>query len=393
MRRWARHLVVAEVALAVTLTVGAGLLLRSYDRLARVPAGFDADGVLTMTLSIPASRYDSAARVIGFYESLIDRVRALPGVERVAAVRELPATRTSWSSSLAIQGREPLPQTDILHREVLDDYFRVMGVPLITGRAFEAFDRLGSEPVVIVNEALVKEFFPAENPVGLRIAFDRFPDSTSLWRTIVGVVGSERQGSLAMPPRPEIFEPMRQSWTRGMTIVAKMRDGRDPLAIAGPAREAVRALDSLLAVEYVRPMTEVHSQALSRQRFVGVLVFVFAATGVLLALVGVFGVLAQLVQTRWRELGIRMALGAQRSQVRWMVVRHGGRLLAVGTLMGLAAAASATRVLKSLLFEVQPLDAPTYLGVALLVAIAGIAAAWIPAMRASTANPAVTLRS
>ena len=393
MRRWARQLVVAEVALAVTLTVAAGLLLRSYDRLARVPAGFDADGVLTMTLNIPASRYDSASRVIGFYESLMDRVQALPGVERVAAVRQLPATTTSWSSSLAILGREPLPQTDILHREVLDDYFRVMRVPLIAGRTFEQADRLGSDPVVVINETMAKEFFANENPVGLRVAFDRFPDSTSLWRTIVGVVGSERQGSLAMPPRPEIFEPMRQSWTRGMTIVARMRDGRDPMAIAGPARQAVRELDSLLAVESVRPMTEVHSHALSRQRFVGALVFVFAATGVLLALVGVFGVLAQLVQTRWRELGIRMALGAQRSQVRWLVVRHGGKLLAVGTLMGLAAAAGATRVLESLLFEVQPLDAPTYLGVALLIAIAGVVAAWIPAMRASTANPAVTLRS
>jgi ABC-type lipoprotein release transport system permease subunit len=166
-----------------------------------------------------------------------------------------------------------------------------------------------------------------------------------------------------------------------------------PLTIAGPARQAVRELDSLLAVEHIRPMTEVHSQALSRQRFVGALVFVFAATGVLLALVGVFGVLAQLVQTRWRELGIRMALGAQRSQVRWLVVRHGGKLLAVGTLMGLAAAAAATRVLESLLFEVKPLDAPTFIGVALVVVMAGLAAAWFPALRASTANPAVTLRS
>jgi putative ABC transport system permease protein len=393
LHRGARHLVVAEVALAVVLTVGAGLLLRSYDRLSKVPAGFDPEGVLTMTLTIPAQRYDSASKVIAFYETLQQRLEALPGVERVAAVTMLPATTSSWSSSMAIRGRDPLGQTDILHREVLGDYFRLMRVPVISGRTFEDSDRLGTTPVVVVNDVLVKEFFGGEDPLGAQVAFDRFPDSTSTWRTIVGVVGSERQGSLATPPRPEIFAPVRQDWRRGYSMVARMRAGSDPISIAGPARQAVRELDSLLAVESIRPMTDVHSAALSRQRFVGALVFVFAATGVLLALVGVFGVLAQLVQTRWRELGIRMALGAQRSQVRWLVVRHGGMLLVAGTLMGLAAAAGATRVLESLLFEVEPLDAPTFIGVAMAVVLAGVAAAWIPAMRASTANPAVTLRA
>ena len=393
MRRWARHLVVAEVALAVMLTVGAGLLLRSYERLSRVPAGFEPTGVLTMTLTIPNSRYDSAAKVIGFYEALKQRLEALPGVERVAAVTQLPATVSSWSSSLAVRGRDPLPQTDILHREVLGNYFAVMRVPLISGRVFEDQDRQGSTPVVVVNEAFVKEFFPGEEPVGAQIAFDRFTDSTSLWRTIVGVVGSERQGSLALPPRPEVFAPVLQDWRRTYTMVARMRGGRDPISIAGPARQAVRELDSLLAIEHLRPMTEVHSRGLARERFLGALVFVFAATGVLLALVGVFGVLAQLVQARWREMGIRLALGAQRSQVRWMVVRHGGQLLALGTVIGLVAAAGATRVLESLLFEVRPLDAATYVAVAVVVSVAGVVAAWIPALRASTANPAVTLRA
>ncbi|MDQ3998265.1 MAG: ABC transporter permease, partial [Gemmatimonadota bacterium] len=230
MRRWARQLVVAEVALAVMLTVAAGLLLRSYDRLSKVPAGFDSDGVLTVSLNIPASRYDSGQKVIDFYTSLVERLQALPGVERAAAVRQLPATMTSWSSSMAVFGREPLGQTDILHREVLGDYFRVMGVPLISGRTFEATDDVNSPPVVIVNDALVKEFFPNENPIGLRIAFNRFPDSSSMWRTVVGIVGSERQGSLAMPPRPEIFAPARQDFTRRMTVVVRMRDGRDPLS-------------------------------------------------------------------------------------------------------------------------------------------------------------------
>jgi predicted permease len=395
VRQWGRHLVVAEVALAVVLTVGAGLLLRSYDRLSNVPTGFDPNGVLTVTLSIPQTRYDSASKVVNFYRSLIERVQAMPGVERVAAVRQLPVTGGSWSSGIAIAGRPPLRQTDILRREVLGDYFRAMRVPLIRGRTFTNADTREAERVVVVNDALVKEFFPNEDPIGLRITFGRIPDSTSVWRTIVGVVGSERQGSLAQPARPEIFAPLQQEQDlrRGMTIVARMQPGRDPLSIAQPVRRAVRDLDSLLAITALRPMTEVHSDAMSRERFISALVLAFAATGIALALVGVFGVLAQLVHTRWREMGIRLALGAQRSQVRWLIVGHGARLLALGIAGGLAVAVGATRVLATLLYEVTPTDALTYAAVAVVIGMAGIVAAWIPALRASTANPATTLRS
>jgi putative ABC transport system permease protein len=393
MRRWGRYLVVAEVALAVLLTVGAGLLVRSYERLSKVAPGFDPEGVMTMTLSIPASRYDSATKVVGFYRALLERVQALPGVERAAAVRQLPVTVRSWSSGFAVRGREPLGQTDILHREVIGDYVRVMRVPLIKGRTFTDADAPGSPLVVVVNEALVKEFFPNEDPVGLSISFDRIPDSTSAWRTIVGVVGSERQGSLAAPARPEIFAPFAQDETRGMNIVARMQPGRDPRGIAQPMRLAVRELDSLLAITELRPMTDVHGAAMSRERFISALVLVFAVTGISLAIVGVFGVLAQLVHARWREMGIRLALGAQRSQVRWLVVRNGATLLGLGIVGGLLVALLATRLLTTLLYEVQPTDALTYAVVALVIAGAGTLAAWIPALRASTANPATTLRA
>jgi putative ABC transport system permease protein len=393
MRRWGRYLVVAEVALAVMLTVGAGLLLRSYERLSRVAPGFDPNGVMTATLAIPPARYDSANKVVAFYRALLERVAALPGVERVGAVRQLPVTVSSWSSGLAIQGRPPLGQTDILHREVLGDYFRAMRVPLIDGRTFSDADTPETAPVVVVNDALVKQFFPNENPIGLKITYDRIPDSTSLWRTIVGVVGSERQGNLAAPARAEIFAPFQQDETRGMTVVARMQAGRDPMVIAGPMRQAVRELDSLLAITALRPMTEVHANAMSRERFIGALVFVFAATGIVLAIVGVFGVLAQLVQTRWREMGIRLALGAQRGQVRWLIVRHGATLLGFGIASGLLVALGATQVLATLLYEVRPTDALTYGVVAVVIGAVGITAAWVPALRASTANPATTLRS
>jgi putative ABC transport system permease protein len=394
VRRWGRYLVVAEVALAVMLTVGAGLLLRSYERLSKVPAGFEPSGVLTATLSIPASRYDSATKVIGFYQSLIERVQAMPGVERVAAVRQLPATIVSWSSNLAVAGRPPMEQSaDVLHREVLGDYFRVMRVPLLSGRMFDERDNLTAPAVVIVNEALVKQYFPNEDPIGQRITGDRVPDSTSRWRTIVGVVGNERQGSLAQPPRPEIFAPETQDWTRGMNLVVRTLPGRDPVSLAQPIRRAVRELDSLLAIIRMRPMTEVHSEAMSRERFTSALVMVFALTGIALALVGVFGVLAQLVQARWREMGIRLALGAQRSQVRWLIVRHGVTLLAFGITAGLLVALGTTRVLATLLYEIRPTDVLTYAGVAVLIGVVGTVAAWIPALRASTANPAKTLRA
>ncbi|MEX2153000.1 MAG: ABC transporter permease [Gemmatimonadaceae bacterium] len=393
-RRWGRHLVVVEVALAVMLTIGAGLLLRSYDRLARVAPGFDPNGVLTVTMGVPGFRYDSAHKVVSFYSTLLDRVQKLPGVERVAAVRQLPVTVASWSSNFGIAGRPPMAQSaDILHREVLGDYFRVMRVPLLSGRTFTTADRPDAPLVVLINEVLARQYFPNEDPIGQRITFDRVPDSTSVWRTIVGIVGNERQASLTQPPRHEIFAPFVQDPTRGMSLVVRMQPGRDPLSLAAPVRREVRALDSLLAITHIRPMTQVHANAMSRERFTSTLVLVFALTGVALALVGVFGVLAQLVQSRWREMGIRLALGAQRSQVRWLVMRHGVGLLAVGITVGLLVAVAATRVLTTLLYEISPTDALTYAVVALLIVGVGMLAAWIPAWKASAANPANTLRA
>lgn len=214
-----------------------------------------------------------------------------------------------------------------------------------------------------------------------------------MWRTIVGVVGNERQASLTQPPRPEIFAAFTQDPTRGMSLVVRMQPGRDPLSMVTPVRREVRALDSLLAITHIMPMTQVHANAMSRERFTSILVLVFALTGVALALVGVFGVLAQLVQSRWREMGIRLALGAQRSQVRWLVMRHGVRLLIAGITVGLLVAFATTRVLTSLLYEISPTDALTYAVVALLIVGVGMLAAWIPAWKASAANPANTLRA
>jgi putative ABC transport system permease protein len=394
VRRWGRQLVVAEVALAVMLTVGAGLLLRSYERLSRVEPGFDPTGVLTMTINIPGLRYDSASKVIGFYSTLMDRVRTLPGVHSVGSTNQLPATVSSWTASFSVKGRPPLEtEQNIINREVDGDYFKVMRVRLIRGRLLGPEDGPDAAQVAVINEALARMHFPNEDPIGREISGDRVPDSTTIWRTIVGVVSSEHQASLATPARPEIFRPFSQDWRRGMTLVVRTADGRDPISLAGPLRRTVRDQDSLLAITALRPMTEVHAASMSRERFISTLVLVFAVTGVALALVGVFGVLAQQVQARWRELGIRLALGAQRSDVRWMVVRNGLTLMGIGIVAGLLIALGATQVLTTLLFGVSPTDAVTYVAVALLITAVGSVAAAIPAWRASTANPANTLRA
>jgi putative ABC transport system permease protein len=393
-RRWSRLLVVGEVALASLLLVGAGLLVRSYRNVASVPAGFDSNGVLTISMGIPSSRYDSASKVISFYHQLLGRIAAQSGVASVGAVRQLPATDLSWSSSFAVKGRPVMAEgADVLHREVVGDYFGVMRVPVLAGRGFNATDVFGGPSVVLINETLAKKYFPNEDPIGKTVAYDRVPDSTSKWHTIVGVVGDERQASLVEAPRPEIFASFEQDWTRGMNIVVRAKPGVDPMSLAGGVRRTIRDMDSLLAIDKLRPMTEVHQEAMSRQRFMSVLVFVFAATGVLLAIVGVFGVLAQLVQSRTREMGLRIALGALPQQVSWLVVRNGFRLVITGVVAGVIIALMTTRVMTSLLYGVTPTDAASYLAAALMLVVLGGLAAAIPAVRASSANPAVTLRA
>jgi len=301
---------------------------------------------------------------------------------------------TSWSASLAVQGRPPMPEgADVIHREIVGDYFDVMRVPLRKGRHFNSGDVASATPVVIINDALATKYFPGEDPIGQHIANDRVPDSTTTWYTVVGVVGDERQSSLVEPPRPEVFSPLAQYVTRNMKIVVRAEAGRDPASLTGGVRRAIRDLDSLLAVASIRPMTEVHQSAMSRQRFMSVLVFVFAATGVLLAIVGVFGVLAQLVQSRRREMGLRIALGALPRNVTWLVVRNGLVLVLMGVVGGLLIAVATTNVMTSLLYGVRPIDGLSYSVAAVTILLLGCVAAAIPALRASSADPALTLRA
>ena len=397
MRRWADGLVVGEVALAVLLTVGAGLFVRSFQAMRRIDPGFDPSGLISVPMTLPGSRYDTGDKVAAFHADALARVRSLPGVESAAFARALPLTQPSWSSDFMAGGR-PAGEfgTEVLHREVSPEYFRTMRVPVLRGRAFTPEDRAGAPNVVIINEALARSYFGSQDPLGQRIAFDRAPDSASVWRTIVGVVGNEHQSSLANAPRIEIFAPIAQDQTAGADLVARARcTDREPcspeLLVPG-IRRAVAEIDPQLALGPPVTLTQVYDDSMARERFLMTLLLVFAVVGLALAVVGVYGVLAQLARRRSREMGIRIALGARGSQVRWLVVRHGLHLTIAGLLLGTGAALVSSRALRGMLFGVGPDDPLTFAVVTVVLAITSLVASWVPAVKASRADPAVTLR-
>jgi predicted permease len=398
--RWGHALVVAEVAMSLLLAVSAGLLVRSFRELQRVRPGFDADGVLALSLSLPSARYDSAAKVRGFYDELLARARAVPGVERAALVSAPPLTGTGWTSDYVVAGRPPGEYgTEVAHRVVSPDYFRAMRVPVLRGRALADADRQGAAPVVVVNEALARAAFRDGDPVGQRIAFDKVPDSTTTWYTVVGVVGSERQRSLSAEPQIEAYAPFAQDPSPSMTLVARVACAPadpaacDPVRLAAPLRRVVAELDPSLPIHPLRTMAEVRSASLARQRFLMTLLVAFAAVGLVLAVVGEYGVLAQLARRRVREMGIRAALGARPAQVQWLIVRGGLRLTVAGLLVGGGAALLLGGALRGLLYGVPPRDPVTLAGVLVLLTATGAAASWVPARMASRADPARTLRA
>jgi putative ABC transport system permease protein len=372
------------------LTVGAGLLVRSFRQLERVPPGFDGKGVLTVTAALPGARYDTPEKVLGFWSEIVRRARALPGVSAAAVTSNLPLTPSGWTSGFSIAGRTADIAADVVHREVGPGYFATMRVPLLRGRTFTDADRGDAPLVVVINKSFARKYFPSEDPVGHRIAFDRVPDSTSFWRTIVGVVGDEHQTSLTQEPRIEVIAPVVQDVRQGMTLL--LRTAGDPAGLAPAARRLVAELDPKLAIASVATMEEVQSRSLATQRFLMTLLLAFAGVGLLLAVIGVYGVIAQVAKGRTREMGIRIALGAKTADVRWLVVRHGLRLAAAGLAIGLTGALLGTRAMRVLLYAVTPGDPVTFLTVPALLIVTAAAASWLPAARASRADPVTALR-
>jgi putative ABC transport system permease protein len=345
--------------------------------------------VLAVQLGLPAFRYDSVRKVLAFYDELEQRVRAEPGVEAAAIVSGVPLGPPMWTSQMAIRGHAPV-EGQIHHREISPDYQRVMRVALRRGRLLTAADRAGGPYVVLVNEALVRRYFPDRDPIGEQIAFDRIPDSTSTWRTIVGVVGDERMGSLSAVAEPEVLAPFPQEPRNGMTLVIR---SRNPGGLGPSVRRIIKALEPSLAITSMRTMEDVRATALARDRFMTVLLLSFAGVGVLLGIVGIYGVVSQLARRRTREMGIRIALGSDTRQVQWLVLRRGLMLTGLGIIGGVSLAMGLTGAIRTLLYQVTPLDPLTFGLVPVLVLLTALIASWLPARRASRADPCECLRA
>jgi putative ABC transport system permease protein len=390
--RLRRALVAAQVALVVVLLTGAGLLVRSFLELQRVHLGFTPAGLLTARLALPGSKYGEGPQRAAFYEALVERLRAAPGVAGAGAISSIFLDATPTSTNFTIEGRtmtEEEAGIEVPLDAVTPDYFRVMGIPLERGRAFTSRDHADAPRVAIVNASMARRFWPNEDPIGRRF---KYGDSQSdgPWITIVGVVGDMRRTGYDMPVRYETFLPHAQRPSAAMTLV--LRSAGDPIALAGVVRGAVRALDAEQPVYEVATMEQLLAGMVAQRRFGMALLGAFAALALALGLVGVYGVTSYLVAQRTREVGLRLALGAEPAHVVRMVVRQGMTAAAAGLGVGIIGALAAARLMRSLLYGVGPTDVATLGGVAVLIALATLLASWIPARRAARVNPLTALR-
>jgi putative ABC transport system permease protein len=388
-RRTRRALVVAQIAASVALVVCAGLLLRSFMRLQAVEPGFHTEGVVTFRVSLTGVKYSDDAPVIQFWESLLARIRALPGVQAAGASTVIGLEGQGWTGDLFVDGRPDFHARQLRHKDVTPGYFAAMGLPVLRGRDVADSDTAGAPPVAVVNQSFVQAYFANEDPIGRRISYSYNPQQRA-WRTIVGVVADEKQDSLAKPVAPEVYESHRQNPTSGMTVV--VRASAQAASVVPSLRAEVRALDAGLALFDVRTLDEVVAASVARERFTAWLVTLFAALALTIAAIGVYGVVAYSVSRRTREIGVRMALGADRAGVLWLVFRETLLLVGVGLAGGFVAAGLAARAIRSLLFQTSAADAVTYASVAIVLGVVALLASYLPARRAVAVDPATALR-
>jgi putative ABC transport system permease protein len=388
----ARHrvrsvLVVAEIALALVLLVGAGLLIQSFVRLQNVSLGFNPENVLTLQMALPTAQYREPEKRTAFYAQLVERLRSLPGVMGAAAISQVPFQGGNWAMEVAIEGREASPQEALSAdaRAVTPNYFRTMGIPLLQGRDFTEHDGPDSTNMII-SEEMARRFWPNENPIGKRFR----PGVRNPWMTVVGVVGNVRNLSLNQDPRPAFYFSSAQLGFDAMAIV--VRAAGNPENLIAAVRGEVAVLDKALPISAVRTMQTILSTAAGQSRFQTMLLGLFAALALILATVGVFGVISYSVSQRTHEIGIRVALGAGRRDVLRLVVGQGMILAVIGVAIGVAGALALTRVMKGLLYGVSPTDPTTFALISLLLTGVALLASYIPARRATKVDPMVALR-
>ena len=386
-------LVISEVAVSFILLIGAGLLINSFLRLRNVDPGFRADHVLTMTIVLPDVRYPDRKRRAPFYDELIRRVEALPGVTSAAVVTDVPLTNSGNSVGVSIEGRaDPAPDRMpiVITRMISSHYFKTMSIPLLNGRELTEQDKADSTPVAVISETTARLFWPGEDPLGKRIKVGESA-STNQWLTVVGVVKDVRQYELGIEPKPQMYLPHSQNEffdPRALVV----RTNVDPLSLAATVRKTVWEIDKDQPVSDINTMEQVVSESVARQRFSMLLLGVFAGLALVLAAVGIYGVMSYSVAQRTHEIGIRMALGAQRNDVLRLTIWQGFKLVITGVTIGLAVAFVLTRVMSSLLFGISATDPITFLAISFVLVAVALIASYVPALRATRVDPMLALR-
>jgi putative ABC transport system permease protein len=389
-RNWLRgSLVVVEVSSALVLLIGAGLLINSFMRLQEVNSGLQPENVLTCKITLPLAKYPTSDSMANFYRQVFDRVSSSPGVQAVGATNLLPIQQTGTNGEITIEGKPPDPSGHgplVEYRFATPDYFRALGIPLITGRFFTEQDQQNTEPVLIVNQTFARLLLPDEDPLGKRV-LNFGPNGA----TIIGVVGDVRQSGLTNAIRPELFMPYTQGiWARTMSVV--VRGASDPVKLTALVRGVVQEVDPNQPIYGVQTMEDVISGSMSSQHLNMVLFGIFAAMALILALIGIYSVMSYTVTQSTREIGIRMALGAQARDVLKLIVWHGLALTLIGILLGVAAAFALTRLMSSFLYGVTATDPLTFVAVPAILILVAVISCYVPARRATKVDPMIALR-
>jgi predicted permease len=385
-------LVVIEIALSLVLLVGAGLMIQSFLRLRRVNVGLDPQGVLTVGVILPRAKYTEGEQRAAFFKQLVERVRNLPGVQAAGATATLPLSGDNWGRSLTVEGHPILSvgQAPIIqHTVVTPGYFQTMGIPVLSGRDFTDADASGAPKVTIIDERLARHYWPSESPLGKRVRFGP-PEDNEPWHTVIGVVNAVRHQRIQEETRKSVYLPHLQIPVNGLSLVAKASS--NPRNLIGAVRREVAQLDSDLPVSDVATMEEVMAESIWQPRLYAMLFAVFAGGALILAVIGIYGVMAYLVITRTHEIGVRMALGATARDVFKLIVGRGMSLTTIGVLLGVIGAFALTRLMRGLLFNISATDPATFILISLLLALAAFLACYIPARRATKVDPLVALR-
>ena len=385
-------LVVAEVALALVLLIGSGLMIKSFLRLQNVNPGFNPENLLTLELELPPNKYAEPERQAAFQEQLTQRISSIPGMQNAATVNNLPFSGNESNFGVTIEGRPVANAAErprAFFRNISPNYFEAMGIPLRTGRAFAESDKANAPGVAIINEMAARRFWSNEDPLGKRFKLGR-PDSKNPWLTIVGTVGAVSHTALEVAAQPEIYLPYQQNPGPNLTLIAKTRS--DPRAFTAAVRREISNLDRDFPVSNVKFMDEMIAKSVAQPRVYALLLGIFAGLALILAAIGIYGVMSYSVTQRTHEVGIRMALGAQRKDVMSLIIKQGLLLGLVGIFVGVLASLALTRVIASQLYGVSSTDPLTFSGISILLLLVVLLACSIPALRATRVDPLIAVR-